>query len=509
MIERFYLKNYLSFQEVELNFKSGLVVFTGASGSGKSILINSILATFGLKESLAKVSETILNFNLKLEDFNIEDSEPIIFKSIKRDKVRFFINSQMSSKKRIREISNRFIKHLNLKDLSDFENSNILNLIDSSINSKDFKNLLDRFKLKFEKFQKLKRELSQIERDYKELIQLRDFLEFETSNIESINPQPKEYEELLEHKKNLSKREKIQEALFEAEHIFEFEKVVDEALSLADIEGEFFYEAMNELRNQFELIKDKLSELDNINIEEVLDRLEKLSSLNRKYGSIKEALKYREEKLLELKKYESLEDDRDGLIESIKLLKPELLKIAKDISKYRKEAISKVNQRLNYYLNMLHLNSAKLELESIELNPLGIDEVKVSLNGVSLDNISFGEFNRLRLSLLATKVEFNRGNREILILDEIDANLSGKESQSIGKVLSFLAKSYQIFSISHQPQLTSQANQHFLVEKVDGVSQVREIKKENRIKEIARMISGDEITKEAVEFAYKMVNQNS
>ena len=94
----------------------------------------------------------------------------------------------------------------------------------------------------------------------------------------------------------------------------------------------------------------------------------------------------------------------------------------------------------------------------------------------------------------------------ILFLDEIDANLSGKESQSIAKVLEVLSKNYQIFAISHQPQLSATAKQHFLVKKTNNESFVTKLNKQQRIAEISRMISGENITDQAKEFAKQLLN---
>ncbi len=94
-------------------------------------------------------------------------------------------------------------------------------------------------------------------------------------------------------------------------------------------------------------------------------------------------------------------------------------------------------------------------------------------------------------------------------MDEIDANLSGKESEAISKVLITLSKNYQIFAISHQPQLTASANQHFLVDKKDGVSSVKLLNNNEKITEIARMISGENVTDEAIEFAKNILNSNN
>ena len=104
------------------------------------------------------------------------------------------------------------------------------------------------------------------------------------------------------------------------------------------------------------------------------------------------------------------------------------------------------------------------------------------------------------------KIEINTNG--ILFLDEIDANLSGKESESIAKVLKELSRYYQIFAISHQPQLSTSASQHFLVYKENNISTVKELDKNERINEISRMISGENITNEAKQFATTLLKKS-
>ena len=122
-----------------------------------------------------------------------------------------------------------------------------------------------------------------------------------------------------------------------------------------------------------------------------------------------------------------------------------------------------------------------------------------------MQTISSGEYNRLRLALLSAISKLDIGENGILFLDEIDANLSGKESEAIANVLISLSKNYQIFAISHQIHLASSANQHFLVEKINGVSTVKELNNSERVNEIARMISGENVTNEAIEFAKNII----
>jgi DNA repair protein RecN (Recombination protein N) len=138
---------------------------------------------------------------------------------------------------------------------------------------------------------------------------------------------------------------------------------------------------------------------------------------------------------------------------------------------------------------------------------MGYDEVTVSLKNTELSKVSSGELNRIRLAQLAASSEFIHDQGGILILDEIDANLSGKESMSIAKVLKLLCKTYQVFAISHQPQLSSTAGQHFLVYKENGESRVKELAKQERVQELSRMISGDKVSEEAIQFANSLLEE--
>ena len=147
------------------------------------------------------------------------------------------------------------------------------------------------------------------------------------------------------------------------------------------------------------------------------------------------------------------------------------------------------------------MKNVSLELLSCDLSELGFDELKLSINEAELKNLSSGELNRLRLAFIAVECKLLNFGKGIIFLDEIDANLSGKEAMSIANVLDELANFYQIFAISHLPQLSSKAKNHFLVEKENNESFVRKLKDDERVGELARMISGEQIRDEALEFA--------
>ncbi len=507
MIERFYLKNLLSFTELELNFSKGLVVFTGPSGSGKSLLMDSILSTLGLGDAKAALSELDVNWQIDEECYGIQNCEVNSFRQIKKEKVRYFINSQSSSKKLLKELSLKNLKHLSLKDYSDFENENLLALNDNfAIKSNPaHQNLLNEYHTAYLKHKTVSDELHTLIQQQKKILELKEFASFEVQKIREIDPKEGEDDTLLEIKKSLSKKEKIEEQLQRAENIFSIEHDVNEALLLMDVESAFFDDTMNELRAHFDRERERLSTLDDMDIEALLDRIEALSGLKRRYGSIEEAIKYKEKKLQELDQYETIDTTISTLEKEQKQLYLHVNELADAISCNRAAALETLEKKLNHYLKMLYLRDASLQLQETDHTVMGKDELILKLNGTILSNISTGEFNRLRLAILAVKSEFMGENNGVLMLDEIDANLSGEESMSVAKVLRALSDNFQIFVISHQPQLTSMGDEHFLIYKENEVSQVKKLNPSEREDEIARMISGSSISNEARLFAKELL----
>jgi len=510
MIERVYLKNHLSFDEVELNFSEvelnlskGLMIFTGPSGAGKSVLLQGILAIFAYFEASAEMSEAIIDDKIDLSEFGIVSEDEIIFKEIKKEKTRYFINNQAVSKKVAKKIANNFIDYLSLRNADEFKNENLLKAIDKFAKQDiyEFQNL-------YKKYQELNKTLSEIETKEKKSAELKEFLEFEINKIETISPKVGEFEELMDIKKSLSKIEKLKELSYEVNNIFEFENKVNEFLNLLEIDSSFFDETMNELRSYIDLADEKANFLETIDVEEVLTRLEDLQGLIKRFGSIEESLSYLEDKKQELNQLQNISFEKENLINEIKNIENKLINMAKSISENRQKGIEIFENKLNYFLDKLYMPKADIILNEVILNKYGIDEVNLEINETNINSLSTGEFNRLRLALLASKIDFENKTKS-LFLDEIDANLSGEESMSVAEVLKFLSKKYQIFAISHQPQLTSKADKHFFVGKNDNKSFVKELNFKERINEIARIISGKELKKEAIEYAKELLKDNN
>jgi len=508
MIERFHLKSCLTFEDVSIDLKPGLIVFSGPSGSGKSVLMRAILASFGLDDPIAALSESVVTWQADEAETGLLNEPSNILREVKKEKARYFFNNQSLSRAAVAAISAEHLRHLSLKDYSDFDSDALLEMIDAKVAEGDagHRQHLGDFHKGFLRLKHVEHELRRLKEDELKLREQEEFARFEVRKIDEIDPRPDEYGALIEIKKSLSKKEKLEEKIAQAQQIFDHEHLVSEVLESLEVESGFFDDAMNELRTRFDSAQERFNDLEGTDIESVLDRLETLSDLKRRYGSIEEALAYRDRKQKELAVYESLEEHVDALQKELDMLYAELTRSAAHISMVRGDVLFNLNAAINGYLKQLYLDGAEVTLSHGDFGPKGQDGASLMLKGAPLQQISAGEFNRLRLALLAVKSEAMQGQQGVLMLDEIDANLSGEESMSVAKVLRTLSRHFQILVISHQPQLTAMGEQHFLVTK-NGDSIVRElVSEEARIEEIARIVSGETVSERARHLARELLD---
>lgn len=498
MIERILIKDSAAFKEVVLCPHKGFNVISGVSGSGKSVLMESILALFGFKDSNASLVECELS-GISLEDCGVLDDEDLVLSVIKKDKTKYFINNQSSSKKRIKDIFGSHLHYIHSNSTTELDN--VLHLFDLIISKQDsaFASLLATYVESYRDFVCFRNELNRLKDDEKRINELKELISFEINQIESINPQIGEYERLLDLKKDLSKKEKMLEKISIAKVTIDgFSQLISVMESIPDAPD--YSDILREIDSIINDEEDRLLSIEVSDIESVLNRIELLSKLVYKYGSIQESLEHLTKKKQELEYYENISFNRQNLESKIETILTILQNQAKEMSGIRSKYLDFFIERVNYYCECLMLNKANITLYEKELGDDGLDVLEIKLGDSAISTLSSGEFNRLKLALLCISVECSNKNG-IIILDEIDANLSGGESDGVAKVLSILSKSYQIFSISHQAHMPSFANHHYLVKKSDEKSEVILLDKEGRIYEIARMISGKTITNEAILFA--------
>jgi DNA repair protein RecN (Recombination protein N) len=506
MINRVYIKNLISFNTIEVELENGLVVLSGPSGGGKSLFINSILSAFGYGMAEASLCEVSVCKPLKLrsEVYDLEDE--ITVKVIKKEKARYYLDSQHISKKNLKALLSPFVQFLSVRDKSGFESKKLLDFIDNSLSSKDknFKRMVKEYKKRYDNYKIKSNKLKKIKEDESKREEFIEFAKFEIDKIDRINPKVDEDIELMKIKQQLSRIDKINDTLKSASRIFELEESVAELYRLLEKDNEFFTESINQLRIDFEEIELLTEELSGIDIESILDRLEKISTLKNRYGGIAEALTYAQLKQKEIDDYKHIEKDKSMLESFLTMEYSELMVLANRISTERQRHALVLEKSLKKYLNELKLPPITFIFTLQTLDVLGQNSVSIILNGSSAQTLSGGEFNRVRLALMVVALQ---GIKEggVLILDEIDANVSGDESIAIANMISKLSSVYQIFAISHQAHLASKANQHLLISKLNNHSRVKLLDKNGKIEEIARIVGGEKPNIEAISFAKKLI----
>ncbi len=507
MIQRLHLKELLSFEVVTLAFDPGLVVLSGPSGAGKSVLMGSVLSGFGIGNAEAALCELLLDkpSGLRSDVYDLEDE--LTIRSLKKERSRFYLNEQHISKKALHALLAPSIHYLSVRDSSGFESEALIGMLDSMLVRQDkaYKKVLKEYKKRYLQYRQKQKELDRIRAQEKKLSDLIEFTTFEINKIREIDPQEGEDAALLQLKKQLSKIDKINDALAKAEAIFALESTVSDVFDLTEKEGGYFWDAMNQLRADFEQMQSLAEELEDTDVEALLDRLEKITELKHRYGSIEEAISYCNTKEQELAGYERIEQDKSMLEQFLALEFVELTTLAGRMSQARMSQAEKMAEAMCGYLSKLKLPKVRFRFEELPLGKQGIDSIEMDMAQSSTATLSGGEHNRLRLALMVVSLELGGGDDGVIVLDEIDANVSGDESIAIADMIVKLSARYQIFAISHQPHLAAKAQQHILIDKSEGRSRALALDAEGRIREISRIIGGELPNEEAVAFARKLL----
>lgn len=512
MIHRLYLKDLLSFDEVELEFAPGLVVFTGPSGAGKSVLIGAMLAALGHGSVEATLCEMEFDRPKGLESEAYALDEILSVKTLRKGRVAYYLEGQKISKKALSSMLTPYFRTLSVRDRGGLESEALLELLDRALAAEEdgYARMTEEFSRRYAHFAMKRAELEAIEAKERQMRERIEFLRFEIERIDAVAPKAGEYEELLEVKQRLSRIDRIREAMERASAIFELEGAVDEVFELMGKDGSYFSDVMNQLRSDFEDIETLAEELAELDVEQILDRLEQLSSLITRHGSIEEALRYREEKAQELAGFEHIEADKSALRAFLKKEEQALTALAEELSRRRNAAAEAVASAMEPTLERLKLPTVRFTFERLPLGPLGVDRIGLELaNRSTVATLSGGEFNRLRLALLAATATGGATGEEVIFLDEIDANVSGDESIAIAEMITRLASHYQVFAISHQPHLSARAHQHILVNKEGDRSRARSLEAPERIREIARIVGGEKADAEARAFAEKLLHNRA
>ncbi len=543
MIESLYIENFAIIDQVQVDFQSGMTVLTGETGAGKSIIIDAIGQLIGQRSQPSFVKngadyafiEGVFSSNKEIDKILLDNNFPIdehlvISKKINHDgKSAIKINYRNSSQLLLKKIMSQIVDiHSQFETHQLFNESYHLKLLDNFIGNelidlkKEYLTLYQTYKNLNQKYLSLtKEELTDEQLDFY-LAQLEEIEELDLENFDE--------EEFLKERNNLLNYEK------NSQHIKNYKALMDSSKGIMDLFkqslNELSYLEIDDIKHNYDQLYDLYYTVDGINQDiydqfsqsyfseerynEVQDTFFKLNKLKRKYGQTIDAIIDFKNSLIE--KIE-LFKNRDQMIENINLklkeIEKQLIYYAKKISILRKNKALELEKEVKYILNQMYLQQVqfKFDFQINDLNDNGIDNVKIVVSTNSgqplqpLQKIaSGGELSRIMLAIKA--VSQNSKDGGTIIFDEADTGVSGKVAESIGHVMKKISKKQQVICITHLAQVACFANNHLFIEKeqMDDTSKVhvRLLNEKESVYELAKMISGKEITQQSIDHAKKL-----
>ena len=540
----------LLIEKAEIFFSSGLNVFTGETGSGKSIIFDCLDFVMGnktrrslLKEN-EKRGEVTIEFGIDgmsdVVDFISELSIPVLETLIVR-RVEFsdgrkksYINDINCTTEILKSLGEKIIEFVDQKNNSKIlRKQNHINLLDDFCSNKKKINELKQI---WSKLNGQKEKLSNLIKLKNKSLEELEFKKKSFLELKKLNLMPGEFEELEIKRKTLKSSYKIIEYLKESydlitqnetnknitTSIIKLEKI-SELLSKNKLLDESI-DGLNLIINNLDEAEKNIQELlknfsyGDMSLEDIEDRLFEIKGLSRKHNVFAdELISLKTELEKDLHEFDNFDEEIKSINEDLLENENKYDKIANLISNIRKEKSEQLSKIVNHELSHLKMDGIKFLIncnEKKEKTIIGKDEIVFLMrnNNLAVQDLekiaSGGELSRI---LLAIKVSLAKKTEGLtLIFDEIDRGIGGATAESVGERLSILSKTEQILLITHSPQVAAKANKHWKVSKKiseDGfpISFTRELDEDNKKKELARMISGKVVTKEAIAAAEKLM----
>lgn len=539
MLTNLHVKNLALIEEENVDFEEGLNILSGETGAGKSIILGSINAALGAKTSPdfirtgAEYGLAELMFDIgdkktldkikELGVLDIEDGELLISRKITPTRSQIKVNGQNFTAAQTQKLARYLIDmHGQHDNQILMDDSAHINVVDEYCLD-DISTLKEMMKNDYQHYVECKNELSEMDKDNDERQREISFLEYEVNEITAAGLKKGEDEELEAQFKKLNNRQKIMNELSGADmllnsgedNISDMLGMVVKALVNAAEYDESLKNPLEMLQDVESLIMDVShdistyiddSDYDDAALNDIQYRLDTVNELKNKYGGTIEnvftSLKQKEKKLDEYYNYDEILKKRQEAYENAY---KKALQTAEMLSDTRKKAADRLTTEFIESLKNLNFLDVRFRIDFEKSNNItsnGYDLVRfmISTNpGQDLRPLSKiasgGELSRI---MLAIKTVMAGDDSKTLIFDEIDAGISGRTAQMVSNQLARLSRNHQIICITHLPQIASMADAHYTIEKTvhdnKTYSQISRVYKEDSIYELARMLSGSEVT---------------
>lgn len=550
MLRTLHIENYALIKNLDLIFDKGFSVITGETGAGKSIMLGALGLLLGQRSDIKAIKEgelkCILEANFDIEHYHLQelfdendiDYDPncIIRREILTSgKSRMFVNDTPVNIQFLKQLGEKLLDiHSQYENLLIKDNLFQLNVIDAIAENR---NILEDYINTFTAYKKA-------ERQYEDLLIFSekekanyDYLSFQFEQLSSAGLSSNEQEELEREQTMLSHAEEIKTILYKSQLLLDNEEIgilsviknaINNLQSITHVytKAENLYERLNSCFIDLKDIAEELNKQEN-NIESQPERLEFINNrLDTIYSLCQKHKVTNLEDLIALQNSlkEQLDklDSFDSELERLSKLKEELLKevltIGENLSKKRKSAAKKIEKTMIEQLSVLGMPNVQFVIEITKTNvpdTTGCDYISflfsanknVSPKAVA-QIASGGEISRVMLclkSLIATA-----SNLPTIIFDEIDTGVSGEIADKMGNIMKEMGGKIQVICITHLPQIAAKGTKHYRVYKIEeetSETKVVLLNAKERVQEIAKMLSGSNLTEAALKNAEELLKQ--
>ena len=550
MLNKIFIQNYALIDHLNISLNRGLQVITGETGAGKSIILGALRLILGERADIKSIQNTENKSIIEVEclvspkwkpffdekDIDFDENTIIRREILPSGKSRAFVNDMPVTLDILKELSTKLI------DIhSQFETSNLFSeeyqfkLIDGLSENKT---LIVEYQKKFLDYKNLRKNLRSLEEKLRELNKDSDYKEFLLNELEEVDLDASNIEEVQSQLELQENTEYIYENLSQV-----FQRVEQEELGMLDsfiyIKNKLakvtdlsshFLDLQERMESVFLDFEDVINELENRSesleidvkpevINNLRDKVNKMNALYAKHNvnSVAELIEIREQLSHEQNSFSDIEFEIENIKAEIENKIAEMTILAQKLSANRKKSAPKFSEKIEGLLKRLGLEKAKIEIQLSDKEDFvlfgkeGIDILFQANTGFPMKPIqtaiSGGE--RSRVMLAVKKIIAENLELPTLILDEIDTGVSGKVADEIGKLMKEMATDMQLIVITHLAQVASKGNNNYKVLKqdVDGrtKSTIIPLSKEEKLLEIAQLLSGEKITEAALEQARELI----
>jgi len=551
MLNRLTIRNYALIENLDIHFSENLNIITGETGAGKSIILGALSLILGQRvegkyfynqqkkcviEGYFQVGNYSLDSFFEEKDLDFEH-ETVLRREISADgKSRAFINDTPVNLTTLRELGEKLIDiHSQHATLEINDESFQLLVVDTLAANEP---LLSNYQKKFKAYRKAVNRLKELEELNSQAKSEQDYLQFQFDELEQANLIADEQEQLEQELNSLTHAEEIKKNLLAASFVLnEDERSVlihlKEALNQLQQIERYFPDATT-LTERLQIclieIKDIQSEIDTLEqntsvdeqrLAEVNERLDLIYKLQKKHrvANNQELINIRESLSERLNSISSSEDELDKLKVEIEHLRAELIVLSDTLSASRNEVIPSIEAKVKELLTEVGMPNSVLKIENVllgedDFTSNGRNKVQFLFSAnkgqepAPMNKVaSGGELSRLMLaikSLISRHIAL-----PTIIFDEIDTGISGEVAQKVGRIMEKLSESMQVLAITHLPQIASKGNAHYWVYKDDKEdithTNIRSLTQEERVTEIAKMLSGENPGEFALQHAKELL----